>query len=446
MSVPRAKASAWRWFLAVLMAVLLTQALVEAIAKAAQEAHVITPDTRATITIFSTALFYTVGISLIWRIIDGRLIRVLLVVAIVCEIGQKALESFVRTARDTLAENVVVILTIGEQAMTRMPVILLTSAFILILMELEKSRRVLQQEKRKLQIEMEERKRIDMERDQLAVRVHKLEKERSLGFLAAGVAHDFNNLLAVVTGYADIISASISADSCNHAHLKIICDAAYRGAELSNELLAYAGDLTLARDPIDLAAATNEVVQKLGSDLPAGIDVIFHDGGDQTFIEGDSLAIGKLVTALFENAIEATTKGTVIVSVGIVKNTEYGVPGFSVGNLCVGGPCAFVRIVDRGKGIDPDTLAHAFDPFFSTKFLGRGLGLPAALGIARSHGGAIYVSTVPDCGSTFEARFPLASGRASSAQRGAVNLPGQSRIPTACALATVHSSYESRQT
>jgi signal transduction histidine kinase/ActR/RegA family two-component response regulator len=250
-------------------------------------------------------------------------------------------------------------------------------------------------------------------RDEALLQTQKLE---SLGVLAGGVAHDFNNLLTGILG-----SASLAADSLPEEAdflrpiLGDVVTASERAADLTKQLLAYAGKGRFVVTRVNLSAMVREVGHLLQSTLPRHVQLQLELDEEVAAIEADASQIQQVVMNLMINAAEAipaNSAGRVAVSTRMEDfGTNGARPVFSVGEVTPG-RYIVLTVRDNGSGMDEETKARIFDPFFTTKFTGRGLGLAAVLGIVRGHKAALEVSSAAGEGSTFTVMFPAAQGDA----------------------------------
>jgi PAS domain S-box-containing protein len=230
------------------------------------------------------------------------------------------------------------------------------------------------------------------------------QKLDSIGFLAAGLAHDINNLMTVVCGNCSLLLERASGEEA--AQLSAALRAADRASQLTHQLVAYAGKgSTFAVD-----TQINDVIERsadlLRADLPGECRLEFSLAGQLPVVFADPSQLQQLITNLVLNAAEAIpagSQGLIVVRTGLAR-VEASSPELQ-GELAEG-ECVFVEVADNGIGMDAETRAKIFDPFFSTKFLGRGLGLAAVAGIVRAHGGAISVQSTHGAGTTFKVFFP----------------------------------------
>lgn len=221
--------------------------------------------------------------------------------------------------------------------------------------------------------------------------------------LAAGVAHDFNNLMTSILGNAELLLTDPSFPDAP-SRLNQVADAAKRGGALAQQLLAYARGGKYQKQN----ASVNEIVQQAlhlqKHAMPPRVQLEVDLDAAAPAIDADPVQIGQVVTNLCINATEATPgMGRVTVRTRLITLTAADTekrPGL------VPGPAVLIQVSDSGTGMDPDVLKRIFEPFFSTKFQGRGLGLAAAYGIVKNHHGFIGVESAIGRGTTFSVYLP----------------------------------------
>jgi two-component system cell cycle sensor histidine kinase/response regulator CckA len=233
-------------------------------------------------------------------------------------------------------------------------------------------------------------------------------KLESIGVLAGGVAHDFNNLLTGILGNTSIALEMLEPDHPVRNVLEAAMRASRSAADLTQQLLAYAGKGRIVLAPVNLSGMVQDITGLLETSLPRTVALRLELANDLPLVEADYNRIQQVVVNLIMNGAEAlgTSEGSVIV----VTRSIYADEKYIRGNFAPGelkpGKYVSVEVHDSGCGMDEATQARIFDPFFTTKFMGRGLGLAAAAGIVRSHKGAIKVYSTPGKGSTFRLLFP----------------------------------------
>jgi PAS domain S-box-containing protein len=257
------------------------------------------------------------------------------------------------------------------------------------------------------------------ESKRLQEHLRQTQKLESIGVLAGGVAHDFNNLLAGIMGNASLALSRIPKTDPAISYLEPILQASERAAQLTRQMLAYAGRGKFVFGPVSISALVREIVGLIHTSIPKSVQVSLELDPDLPFVEADSGQLQQLIMNLVINGAEAVAEGrngnvTVRTSLEVVSQTSLR-SAFVLGDLRKGRYVS-LEVRDDGCGLDENVITRIFDPFFTTKFTGRGLGLAAALGIIRSHRGAIVVSSVLGQGSSFKVLVPpMPAGTAISA-------------------------------
>ena len=256
--------------------------------------------------------------------------------------------------------------------------------------------------------DISDRKRAEEEKLNLERQVQRAQKMESLGVLAGGIAHDFNNILMAVLGHAELALEGISPMSPARRNLEEIAIAARRAADLSLQMLAYAGKATFVLEKVALRDLVEEMVHLLEAAISkkAVLNLNLEQGLPP--VEADPSQIRQIVMNLIINASEAigNRSGEITVSVGATRCDEEYLRKTELREALAPGLYVHMEVSDTGCGMDAETRARIFEPFFSTKFTGRGLGLAAALGIVRAHKGALKVFSEPGKGTTFKVLLP----------------------------------------
>ncbi|HEV8176337.1 MAG TPA: response regulator, partial [Gemmatimonadales bacterium] len=252
-----------------------------------------------------------------------------------------------------------------------------------------------------------------------------VQKLESIGVLAGGIAHDFNNLLHVVLGNADIALSNLPKTSPAREPIEEVVRATLRAADLTRQLLAYSGKGAFVVRHLDLSTEVREMATLLRTGISKQATLAWELSSTLPAVSADPTQIRQIVMNLITNASDALgeTGGTITLRTGVTRledlaDQHFGVPLEGEAALDPGkGPYVYLEIGDTGSGMTPDTLSRIFDPFFSTKFTGRGLGLAAVMGIVRSHHGMIRVRTGPGEGTAFRVLFPSVAGTARKPSR-----------------------------
>jgi PAS domain S-box-containing protein len=252
-----------------------------------------------------------------------------------------------------------------------------------------------------------EAREAETERQRLEHQVQEAQRVESLGLLSAGIAHDFNNVLAVVLGNARLALSELPEESRLRSRMARIVVAAQHGSALTERMLVYAGRGTQARKPLRLASLIEEMDDLLHASLPESCRLETTLDAD-AWVEGDDTQLRQVLLNLVTNAAEARA-GRVTVRTGVVEaDAAYLADARGVASAAPGS-WAFLEVSDTGPGMDEATRRRIFDPFFSTKATGRGLGLAATLGIVRGHGGVLKVTSEPGRGTTIRVLLPHAT-------------------------------------
>jgi PAS domain S-box-containing protein len=254
-----------------------------------------------------------------------------------------------------------------------------------------------------------ERKLIEHERAEIERQLLQAQKLESLGVLAGGIAHDFNNLLAVIIGHCSLakLIPKTALDS-----IAPIEKAAERAAELCRQMLAYAGKTQHVEKEVNISELVDEMVKMLKSTINQNVVITYEDPADIPPIKADASQIRQIVMNLIINASEAIgeTQGEVRITLETsVVRTGHSEKDY-LGKIIPPGSYISLEVADNGCGMDAETKQRLFEPFYTTKFTGRGLGMSATLGIITAHKGALQLSSQPGTGTTFKVFLPVLMG------------------------------------
>ena len=258
------------------------------------------------------------------------------------------------------------------------------------------------------------------ERKNFDRRLQQTAKLESLGLLAGGIAHDFNNLLTGIMGNASLALEDAPAESSYHNSLREVLKAAHRAADLTRQMLAYAGKGRFLVRPLNLSDLASDLSTLIRSAIPKSVDLELSLDPDIPPVAADATQMQQLIMNLAINGAEAIEDG----EAGCVHlktsekriGAESGSWRLAAGDLAPG-PHVLLEVTDTGAGMDEEMQARIFEPFFTTKFTGRGLGLAAVLGIVKGHHGAIRIESAPGKGTIFQVFFPVESIRQVRARR-----------------------------
>jgi len=233
------------------------------------------------------------------------------------------------------------------------------------------------------------------------------QRAESLGVLAGGLAHDFNNLLVAILGNADLGLRDTPRGTPGYTALANVRAASLRAAELTDQLLAYAGRRGVASTRVNAKPLVDELLRIVGPTIPPQVKVE-ADIQPHLAVRGDHAQVLQVFLNLITNARDALNErgGTIAITTRFVAHD--GTP--LVDDVLTAPPGQYVQIEisDNGPGIDRETRRRVFDPFFTTKPAGHGLGLAAVLGIVRAHEGGIRLASTEGEGARFTVLWPSA--------------------------------------
>lgn len=239
----------------------------------------------------------------------------------------------------------------------------------------------------------------------------------SLSTLAGGVSHEFNNLLTVIKGHAQLLKDEV--DSAEQVEdLEAINDAADRATHVCRQMLAFSGRGHFLLEKLDV----NDLINRL--DLPADprCNLTYSLSNAVEPINASPEQVRQLVTDLCTNAMEAIRessrdRGEVGIATYRATLTDDDLDRAAFEHDLAPGKVTIIEVTDNGTGMSTQLVERIFEPYYSTKFAGRGLGLAAAQGIVRGHGGCMFIDSEPGRGTTVKVAFPIDSTTAIEAER-----------------------------
>ncbi|MEE2889485.1 MAG: ATP-binding protein [Planctomycetota bacterium] len=248
------------------------------------------------------------------------------------------------------------------------------------------------------------------EKKKLEGRFQEAQKLESLGVLAGGIAHDFNNLLQSVSGNTSLLLHDEALPAEIKDQVLEIEAGARKASDLTSQMLAYSGKGRLTETVVLFDKMVEEIASLVRLSTPKMVDVKYHLDASSACIRCNLTQIQQVVMNLVINATEASAEDPkpVWVRTEVRSYTASELLDCGVGlDEPEAGDYIVFKVEDQGSGMTQDTLDHCFEPFFSTKFTGRGLGLAAVLGIVRGHEGVLKVDSNLGVGTTFQVLFPL---------------------------------------
>jgi signal transduction histidine kinase len=248
-----------------------------------------------------------------------------------------------------------------------------------------------------------EEQRLGLERKMLET-----QRLESIGVLAGGIAHDFNNLLTAILGNAGLALLELPSTSDARATVERIVRAAEQAADLTKQMLAYSGRGHFLIRPLDLNVIIAESRSLIDTSIGIGVELRYNLAHTLPKVEADAAQIQQVLLNLILNAVESldTQAGVIELHTAAVSAAQAGLAQLDFVPDQSADAYVLLRVSDTGGGMNAETRTRMFDPFFSTKFTGRGLGLAAVLGIVRGHHGGLSVQSEPGHGTVVTIVLP----------------------------------------
>ena len=256
-----------------------------------------------------------------------------------------------------------------------------------------------------------DRKRAEEEKEKMQAQLTQAQKMEAIGTLAGGIAHDFNNILGAILGYAELAREDSTPGSEVANNLDQVLMAGNRAKDLAKQILSFSRQADTDKIPLQPETMVKETVKLLRSSLPTTIDIKYDTGPDVGLIFADPIHIHQILVNLCTNAYHAMeeTTGTISISVTRKVMTAQALTGYS---SVKPGDFMDLSIRDNGSGIRPEIMDKIFDPYFTTKEMGKGTGMGLAIvhGIMTSYGGFITCKSKVGEGTVFDVFFPSYAG------------------------------------
>lgn len=259
--------------------------------------------------------------------------------------------------------------------------------------------------KRRIRTHLEIRQ-AEKDKQALEQQFQQAQKLESLGILAGGIAHDFNNILTIIIGHCYMIT--MEPDNALDQVLPIQ-KAAERAADLCRQMLAYAGKALIAKVEISMTTLVEEMIHMLKTTTQKNVVIKPDLSADVPPINGDASQLRQIVMNLIINSSEAIgeEQGEVTVSLKSIAVRSGHSDRDHLGKVIPHGWYACLEVTDNGCGMDEETKSRIFEPFYTTKFAGRGLGMSATLGIITAHNGSLQLTSHQGQGTTIKVFLPI---------------------------------------
>ena len=274
---------------------------------------------------------------------------------------------------------------------------------------LSRQSEIIRQKNEALENEIRQRKVAEEARCSIEHQVIQTQKLESLGVLAGGIAHDFNNLLMGILCNADIALMDVEETSEAASSVETIKNISKQAANLCDQILLYSGKATLKKEQIAPVEIVDGIRDLIRTSVSRKVEVKYHFDDGLPAISGDIFQLRQVVVNLLTNASEAIgeSSGFINVFLSVKRLEEEDRESLILGDGFKPGSYCRLRVCDTGCGMDPVTRERIFEPFYTTKFSGRGLGLASVLGVVRSHNAFLKLDSTAGQGSCFDIFFPI---------------------------------------
>ena len=250
-----------------------------------------------------------------------------------------------------------------------------------------------------------ERLQLDRAEKKLLEQEFRQQKEKTITTLAGGIAHDFNNILMSLLGNAELLQMQETGDTDRKQMTAAIIQGGQRLAHLVRQLQSFAKSDFCQPEELDINTMLRETVKRVPANKSITIDLRLGENLWPIFIDRNQL--NQLLRSLISNAMESMEKTGGLMTLSSTNEMRAEKWTCDLGQIHAPGEFVRVVVADTGPGISEDIMPRIFDPFFSTKFVGRGMGLAAVLGIVDRHGGGIFLQTSSQ-GTTISVLLPKA--------------------------------------
>ena len=248
----------------------------------------------------------------------------------------------------------------------------------------------------------------ELDRAKLTARLERALRMQMVGELASGIAHNFNNIIAAILGYSEMATTVVEAGTKAAGHLAEIRRAAERGRDLIDSILTFGRRSDARTSLVSAPALLDETASLVRATLPTGVELVAPDAPSDLAVFGEWAQVQQIILNLCKNAAQAMDGSGRICIMAEAQQLDQP-RALSHGELA---PGRYMRLIvtDNGPGFTAEVARRLFEPFFTTRPAGTGLGLATVREIVRDHDGAMNVTSAPGQGSRFEAWLPAADG------------------------------------
>ena len=252
-----------------------------------------------------------------------------------------------------------------------------------------------------------EREFLERERTRLAMRLERARRMQMVGSLASGIAHNFNNIIGAILGYSEMAEPLIPRGAKPAQHIDEIRRAAERGRDLVDNILTFGRRADGGARPVQVRILLEESAALLRASLPPDVELVFEAVPDDVAVSGEPAQLQQVILNLCSNAAQAMD-GAGRILVAVKQEEVASTIAMNQGEISPG-RYVCISVSDNGRGFDERVARRMFEPFFTTRVAGTGLGLATVREIVRDHDGAINVQSEVRRGSRFEVWLPAAA-------------------------------------
>ncbi len=240
----------------------------------------------------------------------------------------------------------------------------------------------------------------------LRKQIEESERLKSLGFMAGNIAHDFNNLLTAIVGSASLLKEKLPSEL--KGYVDTLLKASFEARNLTSQMLSYVGNRVIEEEVFEFGREVRDVEKFLKNAINIGIELSVDVLDRDLYFKGNRAQIQQIITNLVVNASDAIGDNEGKISIKVYKENIKDIPSDIVGSYTLReGDYVVIEVKDTGPGIPEEVRKHIFEPFFSTKKKGKGLGLFSVSGIVKNYNGGIRVLSEEGRGTTFIVYLPI---------------------------------------
>jgi signal transduction histidine kinase/ActR/RegA family two-component response regulator len=252
-----------------------------------------------------------------------------------------------------------------------------------------------------------EREFLERDRTRLSTRLERARRMQIVGSLASGIAHNFNNIIGAILGYSEMLEPQLMRGTRPAQHIDEIRRAAERARDLVDNILTFGRQRDARARPVQVRTLFDESASLLRASLPSGVALVIEDIPVDVAVSGEPTQLQQVIFNLCSNAAQAM-QGSGCIGI-TAEQREVTAPLSMTHGEVAPGRYVCLAVIDNGRGFDESVARRLFEPFFTTRLEGTGLGLATVLEIVRDHDGAMNVQSTPGYGSRFEAWLPAAA-------------------------------------